>query len=378
MVVIFINAIFLPATSHPKFCGLTCHSMKREYFTWERSSHSNITCTACHVEQGLIPFFHEKAIEGPLGLIAEITGNWEKPLNHKSHLGFETISSNTCERCHNLKQRNVTPSLLFGDKMVGSGKAKYHAKHLEKGMSCTLCHNRITHKDVNKPEILRLSDIRAGDKDIQKKYKDGLNMVEGCFRCHSPFEKERDKHLIEEYDSEDAPKTCITCHDKKMLPPGHGKNWDTKHVKAAKKKGFDYCLKCHGKGKRFQSPDKKRSRCRDCHHRVIAKKTLVLDSCKRCHEEMALAKDKLVSTGVNAMRKENNKEKAQYYRRMVYHKVHFSKKYKCTKCHQDDLETTKKTTFELCKNGGCHPLGQEKPPSGAKLCKQCHFSPHSN
>ncbi len=376
--VILFTAIGLPLTSNSSFCGSICHTTAREYYSWKRSAHANISCVACHGNRGQIAFFYEKLIEGPKFAYAEITGNFERPINTNSHVGKEKIPRANCERCHDLKKRRVTPSLRFKSELVGTGEEKYHAKHLNKGIPCTLCHNRVAHKDVNKPEVLKLAKYSETSKEAKTQYVDGMNMVDGCFRCHSPFEKERDKALIKKYKAEKAPKECTNCHDKKILPVGHGKNWDTKHVKAAKKKGFDYCLKCHGKGKRFQSPDKKRSRCRDCHHRLLAKKTLVLDSCKRCHEEMALAKDKLVSTGVDAMRKENNKEKAQYYRRMVYHKVHFSKKYKCTKCHQDDLETTKKTTFELCKNEGCHPLGQEKPPSGTKLCKQCHFSPHSN
>lgn len=370
---LFFIAIGLPATSNPKFCGLLCHSQKRNYYTWERSSHSNITCTACHVEQGLIPFFYEKAVEGPIGLYAEITGKFEKPINIKSHLGFEKMSSNICERCHDLKKRNVTPSLLFKSQMVGKGSQKYHAKHLKKGMNCTLCHNRITHKDVNDPQIIKLS----GYEGSKKKHKDGMSMTEGCFRCHSPFKKERDGELIEKYKARKAPKECSACHEKAIMPLGHGKDWISKHPQTATKIGFKYCLKCHDKNKRFASVDGLRSRCRDCHHRLIADKKLRLNKCSKCHEEMAFKRERLVSIGQEAIRKQKNSLKAQYYRRMVYHKVHFAKNYNCQKCHKSDLESLKKPTLELCKNKGCHPVGQQKPPSGSKLCKLCHYSPHS-
>ncbi len=378
LVFLFINAVFLPLTSNPKFCGLACHTMEREYYTWQKSSHSRIPCVSCHVKQGLPAFFEEKLIEGPLGMAAEISGDYEKPINAKSELGFEKIPRETCERCHDLEKRVVTPSLIFNDKMVGKGFSKYHSKHLKRGITCTLCHNRITHQDVNEPKIVHASGYKD-KKDITKvKYRNGLTMIEGCFRCHSPFEKDRNKELIEKYKAQDAPKKCTTCHPKKVLPIGHGEDWLQVHPNKARQVGFEFCWRCHGKGKRFQSLDKKRSRCRDCHHRMIGKQTLMEKNCAICHEEMSLERSKIVSLGTNAAFVLKDPKKAQYYRRMAYHKVHFPKKFDCTKCHLDDLETTKKPPFELCKNEGCHPPGQQTPPSGAKLCKQCHIAPHTN
>lgn len=254
LAVIFLIAISLPATSNPSFCGKFCHSMRREYFTWEKSSHANITCTACHVEQGLPPFFFEKGIEGPLGLKAELFGH-EAPINFESKLGFEHISKDICERCHNLITRKVTPSRIFSKKMHGSGTDKYHNKHLKKGITCTVCHNRVVHKDVNEPEIIKEAGYtKENEYDkmvIDREYEDGMSMTEGCNRCHAPSEKERDEELVEKFDSKKAPKECTICHRQELLPIGHkDDNWRTDHQIYAKK-DYSYCFKCHGAKARF-------------------------------------------------------------------------------------------------------------------------------
>ncbi len=260
--VIFIMAISIPATSHPTFCGQVCHSMKREYVTWAKSSHSNITCTACHVEQGLGPLLHEKAIEGPLGLLDEFIGA-ERPINIESKLGFEHMSKDVCERCHNMVTRKVTPSRIFNEKMYGAGKDKYHNKHLEKDIPCTICHNRVVHKDVNEPEVLKEAGYASDSKEAKREYEDGMNMTEGCFRCHSPSEEKRNKELVEKYDAEDAPRECSTCHNKKLLPIGHKDNsWRSEH-KVYAKKDLNYCFGCHGEKARFNYKDKKY--CTRCH-----------------------------------------------------------------------------------------------------------------
>lgn len=262
MIGLFIFAIAMPLTSHPTFCGKVCHSMRREYFTWKKSSHSNITCTACHVEQGLIPFFFEK-VEGPLGIIAEITGNYERPVNTESELGFEHISRDVCERCHNMENRKVSPSRIFSEKMYGSGD-KYHKKHLKKKIPCTLCHNRVTHKDVNEPEILKEAGYAPDSEEAKREYENGLSMTEGCFRCHAPDPAKRDKALVKKYQAQKAPKVCTNCHTRSLLPVGHKDNdWRTEHPKYMKEKGINYCLRCHNSTARFTFEGK--IYCTRCH-----------------------------------------------------------------------------------------------------------------
>ena len=268
LVMIFLVAISLPATSNPTFCGQVCHSMKREYETWKRSSHANITCTACHVQIGLAPFFYEKSVEGPLGLFDEFFPG-PRPINIESELGFEKMTRDTCERCHNMKTRNVTPSRIFSGKMYGSGN-KYHAKHLKKGIPCTMCHNRVVHKDVNKPEILKAAGYSPDSKEANQDYKDGLSMTDGCFRCHAPDPKSRDQELVEKYEAEKAPKECTNCHVKELLPTGHKSNdWRAEHPKPAKK-DVKYCLTCHGAKARFNSEGE--IYCTRCHAKSFVKK----------------------------------------------------------------------------------------------------------
>lgn len=263
---LFAFTLFLPTTSSPESCMIACHSQNREFFTWKKSSHSNITCTACHVNQGLLPLFHEKTIEALPALYGEIFGH-KTPINIESEVAKEDIPNQRCERCHNMITRDVTPSRIYNEKMNGKGKDKYHNKHLKKGIPCTLCHNRVAHKDVNEPEILKeagYSKDNEYDKEVMdKEYEDGLSMTEGCFRCHSPSEEKRDHELVEKYRADDAPKECITCHEKDILPIGHKNNdWRTQHPDFAKK-DFNYCFKCHGEKARFNFEDKKY--CTRCH-----------------------------------------------------------------------------------------------------------------
>ncbi len=268
LVFLFIITITIPATSNPTFCGQVCHSMRREYQTWKRSSHANITCTACHVETGLLPLAYEKSVEGTLGFIDEFFPK-HRPINIESQLGFEKMTKNPCERCHNMKNRNVTPSRIFSKKMYGKGD-KYHAKHLKKGIPCTICHNRVVHKDVNKPEILKAAGYSADSEEAKRDYKDGMSMTDGCFRCHAPAAEKRDHELVEKYKAEKAPKTCTNCHVKELLPMGHKSNdWRAEHPALAKK-DFSYCLGCHDKNARFNFEDK--VYCTRCHAESFVKK----------------------------------------------------------------------------------------------------------
>ncbi len=291
LLVVFAMTVAMPFSSNPKLCALACHSMKREYVTWQQSSHKNIPCVACHAKQGLMPFFKEKTIEAPIAVAAELFGH-EMPINAESHLGKEGIPRETCERCHDMVTRNVTPSRVFSKRMYGKGEDKYHNKHLKRGIPCTVCHNRVTHKDVNEPEIIKkagFSESSEYDKKIMgREYINGMSMTEGCFRCHAPSKEARDHELVEKYKAEIAPKTCTTCHNNSILPIGHkGNEWRTIHPQFAKK-DFSYCFRCHGPEARFTFEGKA--------------------YCTRCHGD-DLVKGWLGSVGINTLGGEEHEEK---------------------------------------------------------------------
>ena len=271
MLAMFFLAVTLPLTSHPVFCGQFCHSMRREYQTWQRSSHSKITCTACHVEPGLPALFYEKGVDGIIGTGYELLNTYDKPINSSSHLGFEKMSNNICERCHDMLNSPVRTSEFFNAKMRGKGKNKFHNKHLKKGLPCTLCHNRVVHKDVNKPNILKAAGYALNSSVAKINYKDGMSMTEGCFRCHSPINRV-DKELVKKYKAQDAPRQCVNCHKPGLmpeLPKGHTqKNWRKKHVPVAKR-DLSYCFKCHGRKSRINNEGK--IWCTKCHSDAIVR-----------------------------------------------------------------------------------------------------------
>lgn len=223
ILILFLTAAAIPTFSNPTFCGSACHDGgPAQYKAWKKSSHSKITCYACHVEPGLYPLFKEKILAGSSGVYGILTGNYEKPVNAESKLS-EHIPNELCERCHDVETRKFTYS---------RGLIMNHEPHLEAKLHCTTCHNRVAH--------LYITDYKKGE-DPRHKYKNFMDMEEGCFRCHSsqkPYTAPNGKT---------APTACVTCHNQDAdLPIGHGKGWRTQHADIAKR-DFGYCFRCHEK-----------------------------------------------------------------------------------------------------------------------------------
>lgn len=236
-----------------EFCNV-CHSMKGEYKSWEKSSHSKIQCLACHLPEGggaaMLAWDHVKS--GKL-VVAEFITGYEKPINPKSEVS-KHIENEQCERCHSPETRNFSPSpgLMMTQKK--------HYRHVEIGLHCTTCHNRITHSAMDTDSDIKYDKGHEGE---EFKYVNYMDMKYGCRRCHnfkSPWSTVVDGKKVT------APVGCANCHPKswKQMPPGHNSDWIKTHKFEAKKLGFTYCLKCHYEGAKFQS-DRGRTLCLECH-----------------------------------------------------------------------------------------------------------------
>jgi len=167
MFVLFLFTVQFPLTTNPEFCG-SCHSMRPEFTTHKVSSHRRITCYSCHVKPGLYWLIRDHFIDGPLGMYREFVSGYHDPMVFSGHYGVTRMPVENCRRCHSPEARRFTPSV--GIKMDGEA----HEKHLEQGLTCVICHNRITHP-------------------IQG-YKNNLKM-QACFRCHGSV---KDEEFIEE------------------------------------------------------------------------------------------------------------------------------------------------------------------------------------
>ncbi|RJQ32840.1 MAG: hypothetical protein C4562_02150 [Actinobacteria bacterium] len=244
VVLLFVVAIAIPVFSNPTFCGLICHSQKADVLSWEKSSHANVTCYACHMQPGLLNMFYMKAKDGVLGGYYEVSGNYHKPINGESEYAKE-LPSVVCERCHNMANRSVTST---------EGIIINHKVHLDKNINCTICHNRVAHKRA--PEFFKV----AYNEKVHRTYEDFMEM-EGCFRCHASKKKQKLSELSEEIEEngwEEAPPACIACHPKnwEKLPVGHTTGWRKNHkIEANKNINACYKVECHTK----------ESLCNDCH-----------------------------------------------------------------------------------------------------------------
>lgn len=199
LVLAAVVVIALGATSTRWFCAQVCHKVQDDTITaYEASAHSEISCMACHepVNANTIVFVLAK-MKSVGELYTTVTKKYELPLNAGSALSLheEEMGDKMCVQCHSSK-RAVTPS---------PGILIDHKVHEEKGVWCTVCHNRTAHNEVGAPPKLIGPDGKAN-----KSHPDFMKM-DACFRCHDLAGKKQ------------APGVCSGCHtaEFKLLPASH-------------------------------------------------------------------------------------------------------------------------------------------------------------
>jgi hypothetical protein len=196
-VIILITVIVgsLGATSTTWFCNEVCHMVHydnaRQY---EASTHSRISCLACHIPAHLdgIRFTVEKAEKLP-DVWHVLSDSFHLPMNKDSYIGL-SMPEGQCTQCHNLATRPLTPS---------AGILIDHPVHSEEGVACSICHNRVAH-----PEIF---DLTLPENE---KHEDFMTMT-ACFRCHTLTDSSPSEFV--------APGTCSACHtpEFELVPATH-------------------------------------------------------------------------------------------------------------------------------------------------------------
>ncbi len=241
----FIAAIF-PLSSNPVFCGTACHSQNPEYFSWQKSAHAKVTCYACHINPSYAHLIVDKLTAGPLGIVHTLTDSFEKPINETSEYSQKHVPAERCLRCHSPATRNFTGTLGLNI------TSKMHIKHLDAGLECTTCHNRIAHLGAEKYEPLKSWKLGF-------KYKNFMTMRDGCWRCHSKDIKYRSSETLQVVQGNEPPTRCNLCHNREWnLKPTVGKynHNDVNGVPwrdgkrrhgAVAKSDFSACLGCHQK-----------------------------------------------------------------------------------------------------------------------------------
>lgn len=197
--VLMVIAVMIPVlgvTSTRWFCSEGCHKVQDDtIIAYQHSSHSNVSCMACHMPVNANPviFLLHKA-EALGELYMTVTNKFELPLNGESEVAL-VMKTEQCTQCHNLATRPVTP---------GAGIKISHDKHSEKEVSCTVCHNRIAHKE---DFDLTLKHPTTGEPN--HKHENFMSM-DSCFRCHD-----------QEHGA--APGACAACHTSgfELKPDSH-------------------------------------------------------------------------------------------------------------------------------------------------------------
>lgn len=169
-------------TSTRMFCAEVCHKVQDDtIISYERSTHSEISCIACHepVNADPVTLLLKKA-KSAGELVLTVTGNFELPLNGASELSLnhEEMPSSQCTQCHSAN-RPVSPS---------RGIIIDHKVHADKGVTCTTCHNRVAHNETGMKFTLKGNHA----------HEDYMTMT-ACFRCHA-------------LKGGSAPGTCGACH----------------------------------------------------------------------------------------------------------------------------------------------------------------------
>ena len=213
IVIVTVMVPVLGITSTRWFCANGCHKVQDDTIeSYRRSSHSNISCMACHMPVNANPIIFLMHKAEALGELAQtVTNNYELPLNPDDEVAL-TMKAEQCTQCHNEQIRRVTPS---------PGIKINHEVHAEKDIACPICHNRVAH---NEDFDLTLKNPKTGEPN--KKHANFMQMT-ACFRCHS------------QQPATGAPTgACSACHtpDFQLQPASHlGAGWyPAGHAKAAK------------------------------------------------------------------------------------------------------------------------------------------------
>lgn len=199
--VLVIATVMVPVlgiTSTRWFCANGCHKVQDDTIeAYRHSSHSNISCMACHMPVGASPIVFLLHKAEALGELAQtVTNNYELPLNPDDEVAL-TMKEDQCTQCHDETKRHVSPK---------AGLKINHQVHAEKDVSCPICHNRIAHNEDFK---LTLKNPKTGKPN--QKHPNFMSMT-ACFRCHSQSKV-----------ASLPPGRCDACHtpEFQLKPPSH-------------------------------------------------------------------------------------------------------------------------------------------------------------
>lgn len=195
----------------PSFC-FSCHEMRPEFYTWQASSHRQFRCLECHRINALRMAYRH------------ISGTYYAPIQL-----LRPLSGAVCQKCHNLKNREVTAS---GDVIIP------HELHERNRVECSKCHSGVAHGAVASQKVTFRTDYRKWDELLGRNWmnesRNSRPSMEVCMNCHR---------------LRAAPLACTACHRSGMRPASRNR---------------EGCLTCHNltPGAGGQNP----VACNTCHN----------------------------------------------------------------------------------------------------------------
>lgn len=313
------GAVTVESTSSSKFCS-TCHEMKPEYNTWKASSHSDIQCKECHIQDSVGGYAKAK-MNGLVQVYEKVNDSYPAPI----HMATNIPNSN-CEKCHNMKTRNVTPA---GDVIIP------HEKHLKEGIKCVECHSGVAHGKVADRNVTFKTDYKKWNATLGKQMMSDVKFtqptMDECIQCHV---------------TRNVSTECKTCHSTGMKPDTHN---NPNFMKGA-----------HGK-----LAEKDIKKCNTC-HQYMSENPITDFQQKTVSQQLidgVNSKDNTISA--DAYAKKNTFCKDCHSKKPVSHNSQFFANH----------GTNASKNLDTCK--ACHDTSKSGSPSGNKvICSSCHTNSH--
>ncbi|MFH1538005.1 MAG: NapC/NirT family cytochrome c [bacterium] len=218
--------------SNPTLLCAACHEMRASYLSWEKSLHNQTACDRCHVAPTVGVMLASK-LKDP-----------KRTLTKDDVL----VPDEKCLDCHG----DMPEEAFYHDIRVA------HQKHIAEGVSCAVCHNRVSHgENVAEKEIPEVgTTCRNCHNDVRA--------ASSCGVCHPGFREGKpsfatvDWEKGHHFNAEEQKNECVRCHSRSfcygchVTEAPHEAGFD--HVKEFKDTNGELCNNCHDFG--F---------CNDCH-----------------------------------------------------------------------------------------------------------------
>lgn len=356
-VLLFALTIGRHAVTSNSFCQM-CHGSRPEGKSFAGSIHNGIRCFDCHQASDKYASILAPHISSITRLGEFFNG---KTLNPNSDMGQSKFSPKLCFKCHN---DGLIPT---GAPRLGHVMdADAHHKHINAGLICTTCHNRVAHLEKTEEGYPYTRKLKSGYQ-----YVNYLQMRIGCWRCHQYKSDFKSK-----VNGKVPPKNCNTCHYDKRQPDFHralaGKEWRQRHGVIARN-DMAFCQKCHENEGMIGAKTGVKT-CYSCHQVVVPHDWETKDMTKNWDKIHYLQKDRSLCLKCHKENSPSRNDAAEKKDPDFCHKCHhrnFAKDAQNLGISNASTTKWKSFHFKVVKGVGAEKCFNCHKPS---FCASCHVS----